>query len=152
MKHRLVFAALLLATAAGAVEPGEQLADPALETRARAISTELRCVQCQNQTIDESNAPLARDLRVIVRERLLAGDSDEEVVAFVQARYGDFVLLKPPFSAETAILWIGPFAVLALAGYWLARRPRSAAAAEPQPLTAEDEAQVDAALGHVRKD
>ncbi len=151
-KRLMLAALLLLATAAGAVQPGEQLADAALEARARSISTELRCVQCQNQTIDESNAPLARDLRFIVRERLLAGDSDEEVVAFVQARYGDFVLLKPPMSGETAFLWIGPFVLLAIAGLWLAKRSRTMPVAPPQPLSPEDEAQVDAVLGHIAKD
>ena len=150
MKKLLLLAALL-AFPAGAVEPGEQLGDPALEARARALSSELRCVQCQNQTIDESSAPLARDLRVIVRERIAAGDSDEEVLAFVQARYGDFVLLKPPLSAETAFLWVGPFLILAGAGLWLATRKRGSTDMIA-PLSAEEEARVEAVLGAIRKD
>lgn len=91
-----------------AVEPDEKLDDPVLEERARVISQGLRCVVCQNQTIDDSSAPLARDLRLIIRERLVDGDNDEEVVAFVVNRYGDFVLLKPPFQGETYLLWFGP--------------------------------------------
>lgn len=95
-----------------AVEPDEKLDDPVLEERARVISQGLRCVVCQNQTIDDSSAPLARDLRLIIRERLVAGDNDEEVVAFVVNRYGDFVLLKPPFQGETYLLWFGPALIL----------------------------------------
>lgn len=112
----------LLANPAVAVEPDELLADPALEARARELSRGLRCVQCQNQSIDESSAPLARDLRRLVRERLAAGDSDAEVIAAVRARYGDFVLLKPPVDGRTLLLWLGPFAVLAVAGGLLVRR------------------------------
>lgn len=111
----LVGAALVfssLASIALAVEPDERLDDVALEERARVISQELRCVVCQNQSIDDSSAPLARDLRLIIRERLVAGDNDEEVVAFVVSRYGDFVLLKPPFHGETYLLWFGPALIL----------------------------------------
>ena len=104
----LLLAMLLLAATAQAVEPSEMLKDPVLEARARAISQEIRCVVCQNQTIDDSNADLAHDLRVIVRERLMAGDTDQQVKDFLTARYGNFVLLKPPFLAKTFILWIGP--------------------------------------------
>ncbi len=93
---------------AGAVLPHEQLADPALEARARAISRELRCQVCQNQSIDDSNAPLAADLRKLVRERLSAGDKDETVLAFVVARYGDYVRLTPPMRRETLLLWLAP--------------------------------------------
>lgn len=100
---------------ANAVEPGEMLADPVAEKRARAISQELRCVVCQNQSIDESNAELARDLRVLVRERIRAGDSDQEVIAYVVSRYGDFVLLRPPVMGSTYVLWFGP-ALIMLAG------------------------------------
>jgi cytochrome c-type biogenesis protein CcmH len=100
--------ALALAAAAGAVEPEEQLADPALEARAREIGQELRCLVCQNQSIDESDADLARDLRRIVRERLTAGGTDDQVMAFVTARYGDYVLLRPPLRAGTLALWFGP--------------------------------------------
>lgn len=110
-----------LAAPAAAVQPDEVLADPALEARARAISAELRCMVCQNQSIDDSDAPLARDLRILVRERLEAGDSDDEVLAFVVDRYGEFVLLKPRFAPHTLILWLAP-AVALLAGAVLAWR------------------------------
>ena len=110
MKARLIFAFLLLATPAFAVLPSEQLADPALEARARAISSQLRCVVCQNQTIDDSDAELAHDLRVLLRQRLKAGDTDQQAIAFLVNRYGDYVLLKPPFEAETLLLWLGPSA------------------------------------------
>src|SRR5262245_8738528 len=109
----LVFLVCLCAlTPAGAVEPGEMLKDPALEARARRLSQELRCVVCQNQSIDESNAPLAHDLRVIVRERLAAGDSDAQVLAFVEARYGEFVLLRPRLKPQTLLLWLAPLLLL----------------------------------------
>ncbi|MBR9763576.1 MAG: cytochrome c-type biogenesis protein CcmH [Rhodobacteraceae bacterium] len=102
---------------AQAVEPDEILDDPALEARARDISKDLRCVVCQNQDIDSSNAGVARDLRLLVRERLVAGDTDAEVIEFVRARYGDYVLLKPPFKPETYALWLAPaFLVLFGAG------------------------------------
>ena len=104
--------ALTNAGAALAVQPDEVLADRALEARARAISHELRCMVCQNQSIDDSEAPLARDLRLLVRERLKAGDSDTQVVDFMVARYGEFVLLKPRISWHTAILWGAPLAIL----------------------------------------
>jgi len=109
----LAFVLLVLITLpAMATQPDEILADPVLEARARTIGAELRCLVCQNQSIDDSNAPLARDLRLIVRERLVAGDSDEQVLAFVVDRYGDYVLLQPPFKATTLLLWAAP--VLAL--------------------------------------
>src|SRR6266496_6496236 len=95
-----------------AVEPNEVLTDPALEARARALSKELRCMVCQNQSIDDSEAPLARDLRILVREHLQAGESDRQVIDFLVARYGEFVLLRPRFSWHTALLWLGPAAVL----------------------------------------
>jgi cytochrome c-type biogenesis protein CcmH len=99
---------------AAAVQPDERLADPALEARARDISAELRCLVCQNQSIDDSNAPLARDLRILVRERIEAGDSDATVRDYLVARYGDFILLKPPISPSTALLWLTPAIVLAV--------------------------------------
>jgi cytochrome c-type biogenesis protein CcmH len=105
---------LLLAGMARAVEPGEMLADPALEARARTISQEIRCLVCQNQSIDDSNADLAHDLRVLVRERLKAGDSDQQVKDYLVARYGDFVLLNPPFELKTVILWLWPLLLLLL--------------------------------------
>jgi cytochrome c-type biogenesis protein CcmH len=107
-----VLALLLAAGPAAAVRPDEVLADPALEARARDLSAELRCMVCQNQSIDDSEAPLARDLRLLLRERLLAGDSDAAIRAYLVARYGDFVLLKPPFKATTLILWVMPVLLL----------------------------------------
>jgi cytochrome c-type biogenesis protein CcmH len=116
---RLLFAAVLLVMIVGpsvhAVEPSERLADPALEARARTLSTELRCLVCQNQSIDESNADLAHDLRVLLRQRLVAGDTDQQVLDFVAARYGVFVLLDPPFAPLTWVLWLTP-PVLVLGG------------------------------------
>ncbi|MHB2167810.1 cytochrome c-type biogenesis protein [Alsobacter sp. R-9] len=145
-------AALLVAAvapAARAVQPGEVLADPKLEGRARALSTELRCLVCQNQSIDDSDAPLARDLRLIVREKLKEGASDAEIRDFLVARYGEFVLLKPPFGWHTALLWLAPFAVLAAGAAALiarARRP-SAVVTEAAPLTEEERAEVERMLG-----
>lgn len=114
-----------------AVEPDEVLNDPVLEGRARDISQELRCLVCQNQSIDDSNAELAKDLRVIVRERLVEGDSNQEVLDFVVARYGDYVLLRPPMKPETYALWFGPAAILLIAGIgvavWLRRKSSDAA-------------------------
>ena len=128
--------AILLAVAPGlpalAVQPGEILPDPAMERRARAISSELRCLVCQNQSIDDSDAPLAKDLRVLVRERLVAGDSDTAVREFVVARYGDFVLLRPPFDVRTALLWAAPLLILLAALLFTWRRGR----AMPAPDTA----------------
>lgn len=127
---------------APAVEPGEMLADPQLEQRARALSAELRCLVCQNQSIDDSNAPLARDLRLLVRERLAAGDSDSAVRTFVVARYGEFVLLKPPLSARTVLLWMTPLVILAMVA-WLVvsamRRRSVAAGAGAERLSGEEE-------------
>lgn len=108
----LFFAAVLSAPPVLAVLPSEQLADPRLEARARAISQELRCVVCQNQTIDESDATLAHDLRMIVRERLRAGDTDAQVKSYIVNRYGPYVLLKPPLEPATVLLWFGPLVVL----------------------------------------
>lgn len=118
MKAKLIAAAALLAASTApalAVEPDEILEDPALEQRARDIGRELRCITCQSQSIDDSNAPLARDLRIVVRERLVAGDSDDEVMAYVTGRYGDYVRLRPAMRADTALLWLTP-ALALLAG------------------------------------
>ena len=112
---------LLASISAQAVQPDEVLPDPVLEARARAISEGLRCLVCQNQSIDDSNAPLARDLRLLVRERLKAGDSDGQVTQFIEDRYGEFVLLRPPLNAETILLWLAPLLVL-LAAVWVAVR------------------------------
>src|SRR6516165_11614270 len=131
-----------------AVEPDEMLSDPALEVRARALSKELRCMVCQNQSIDDSEAPLARDLRILVRERLTEGDSDQQVVDFVVDRYGEFVLLRPRFNWHTALLWLTPPGALiggALVMWLSARRRRSANAAsagEGERLTPAEEARL----------
>jgi cytochrome c-type biogenesis protein CcmH len=122
------------------VLPDEMLADPALEARARTISEELRCVVCQNQSIDDSDAPLARDLRIIVREQLQQGKSDTQVRDYVVARYGNFVLLKPPVEPATWALWAGPFALLLLGGLALWLWSRRARPAEALPLSAEEAA------------
>src|SRR6185436_12394733 len=139
---------LALMTPALAVEPSEMLKDPALEGRAREIGRNLRCVVCQNQAIDDSNAEVAHDMRRAVRERLVAGDSDGQVMAFMVARYGDYVLLKPPFNAGTWLLWLGGPLVLLLAGgaLLLAARRRSSPTA-PAPLTAEERARLSDLLG-----
>ena len=142
-----VCALLVIASPTFAVLPSEQLSDPKLEARARHISQELRCVVCQNQTIDDSDAPLAHDLRVILRERLLAGDSDEQAKAYLVKRYGTYVLLKPPFQTNTLLLWLGPFALLgiggALAGWYLIGRSRLDAASQ---LSADERAKLEALL------
>jgi cytochrome c-type biogenesis protein CcmH len=135
-------AALALAGPAQAVTPDEQLADPKLEARARALSQELRCLVCQNQSIDDSAAPLAHDLRVILRERLAAGDSDKQAVAYLVSRYGDFVLLRPPFQADTWALWLGPLAVLLLGGAGVGVYMRGRARNADAPLSAADEAEA----------
>jgi cytochrome c-type biogenesis protein CcmH len=140
--RRLLIVALLtlfVVPTAMAVEPDEIISDPALEARARALSKELRCMVCQNQSIDDSDAPLAHDLRVLVRERLQAGESDQQVIDFLVARYGEFVLLRPRFSWHTALLWFGPATILIIGAYGvlvLARRYRTNRAAEQETLTA----------------
>lgn len=140
-----------LASPALAVQPDEVLKDPAMEARAREISKELRCLVCQNQSIDDSNAPLARDLRVLVRERLVAGDDDSGVLGYITARYGDYVLLRPPFKASTYVLWIGPVVVLLLgilgAVVFLRGRNRPVTAGDTEaPLTPEERARLDKLL------
>jgi cytochrome c-type biogenesis protein CcmH len=141
-------AALLIAAAAGAVEPSERLADPALEARARALSRELRCLVCQNQSIDESNADLAHDLRVLIRQRLAAGDSDRQVLDYLVARYGVFVLLDPPFEPATWLLWLGPPLLLAGTGLVLLLRARRRRPEAVSPsLTDEERARAAVLLG-----
>lgn len=115
---RMLLAFILCASAVGAVEPDEILSDPILEARARDISADLRCVVCQNEPIDTSNAGVARDLRLLVRERLIAGDTNEQVFEYVVARYGDYVLLNPPWKSTTYVLWLTP-AFLAFFGVFL---------------------------------
>jgi cytochrome c-type biogenesis protein CcmH len=134
-----------------AVQPEEILGDARLEQRARALSQELRCMVCQNQSIDDSEAPLAKDLRVLVRERLTAGDSDNQVIDFLVARYGEFVLLKPRVTAHTLLLWLAPFAVLLVGAiaFFLAGRRRGAEAtprAGAEHLSADEEARVAALI------
>jgi len=142
----VILLALSLAAPALAVQPDEILKDPKLEARARALSQELRCMVCQNQSIDDSDAPLAKDLRVLVRERLTAGDSDSQVIDFLVTRYGEFVLLRPRMTAHTLLLWLAPFAILLVGAIaFLAARRRTAAAA-PERLTADEEARINALL------
>jgi cytochrome c-type biogenesis protein CcmH len=148
-----LLAAFMLLSAARpvyAVTPGEMLPDAGMEARAREISQLLRCVVCQNQSIDDSSAPLAQDLRVLVRERLTSGDTNAQAIQFIVARYGNFVLLKPPVQRNTLLLWFGPALLLALAAFAL-RRTLAAQAARPQtaeaePLSADDERRLAALL------
>ncbi len=135
---------------AGAVLPGEVLGDLALEARARALSAELRCMVCQNQSIDDSDAELAHDLRVLVRERLVAGDTDEEVIDFVVARYGEFVLLKPRFNTRNALLWAMPAVLLVIGGIvaLAAARSRRKPAAS---LSDEENAELARILGESKR-
>lgn len=145
--------ALLAALPAVAVQPAEMLADPALEQRARALGHELRCLVCQNQSIDDSDAALARDLRLLVRERINAGDSDNEVRDFLVARYGEFILLKPRFSMQTALLWSLPLVALGLGGF-AARalfRRREEETEPVVPLDVEEEKALDAILSERQK-
>jgi cytochrome c-type biogenesis protein CcmH len=151
---KAILLALMIAVAAasaGAVEPGEVLGDPVLEARAREIGRGLRCLVCQNQSIDDSDAELARDLRVLVRERLKSGDSDEQVVDYVVSRYGDFVLLDPPFKAATYALWLGPAAlatigVIAVVVFYR-RRGGAATDGAPPPLSETEKRRLAGLLG-----
>jgi cytochrome c-type biogenesis protein CcmH len=148
--RRIVLTCLLLLVpiAVHAVQPDEIMADPKMEARARTLSAELRCMVCQNESIDESNADLARDLRLLVRERLQAGDSDEQIRAFLVRRYGDFILLKPPFKFETWLLWAAPFLILFAGGtiiLFARRRPSQSATASA--LSEAERAKLDTLLG-----
>ena len=148
---RMVWLGLLLALAAvcldpapaAAVQPDEMLTNPALEARARALSQNLRCLVCQNQSIDDSDATLARDLRILLRERLTAGDTDQQAMDFIVARYGNFVLLKPPLKASTLVLWLGPGLLMLTAGFGFFRylRRRQVAPAPPA-FSPEDDARL----------
>jgi cytochrome c-type biogenesis protein CcmH len=132
-----------------AVQPNEMLQDPALEARARALSAHLRCLVCQNQSIDDSDAPLAKDLRLLVRERLVAGDSDNEVTNYLVARYGEFVLLRPPFAMHTLLLWLTPLLLLlaAVAGIgWRVVTGRRVPI-QTAPLTAAEQRRLAGLLG-----
>ena len=153
MKRMLLILALVFAAApAWAVNPSEMLKDPGQESRARDISKGLRCLVCQNQSIDDSDAELARDLRIIVRERISAGDSNEQVEKFVVDRYGDYVLLKPPFKATTYLLWFGPLGLLLLAvwlavGFYRRRGVTSDSVEATATLTADEERKLKQLLG-----
>ena len=138
----LVTLALLAPAArALAVQPDEMLPDPALETRARGLSKELRCMVCQNQSIDDSDAPLARDLRLLVREHLRAGETDRQVLDFLIARYGEFVLLRPRFAPHTALLWLTPLGVLVIGALGIAMSARRQRSSEGN-LTADEEGRL----------
>ena len=139
---------VLVATSALAVQPDEVLDDPVLEERARDISKEIRCLVCRNESIDDSNAGLARDLRLLVRERVVAGDTDQEVKDFLVARYGEFVLLNPPFNTGNLMLWLsGPLVfLLGLGGAVLFLRGRAKAEISDVPLSAEEQSEVDRLL------
>ncbi len=152
---KALFAALFLWVAtvgtALAVMPDEVLSDAGLEARARALSQQLRCMVCQNQSIDDSDAQLAKDLRVVVRERLVAGDSDAAILDFVEARYGAFVLLKPRLNAHTIALWASPVLVVLAGAFLIWRRKRQAAATDaPSVLTADEEARLEDVLEHYK--
>jgi len=145
-----LFLALVSATTAAlAVTPDEMSSDPAIEARARQISLGLRCVVCQNQSIDDSNAPLAHDLRVLVRERLAKGDSDRQAVDYIVARYGNFVLLRPPVQFDTLLLWFGPFVLLGVAALVVKRTlsfQEHAAPDAARPLSADEQKRVAAMM------
>jgi cytochrome c-type biogenesis protein CcmH len=148
--RNIILACLLVLTplTARAVQPDEIMTDQRLEARARALSAQLRCMVCQNESIDESNADLARDLRLLVRERLQAGDSDDQIRAFLVRRYGDFILLKPPFKPETWLLWGAPFLVLLVGGciIFIARR-RQKSLVPANLLSEAERAKLNALLG-----
>jgi len=152
---RLLLAALLLVAlgegAARAVEPAERLSDPALEARARVLSKELRCLVCQNQSIDESNADLAHDLRLLLRQRLVAGDTNRQVLDYIAARYGVFVLLEPPFAPLTWLLWLTPpFLILSAGGVLLLRARRRRPEPTVRGLTQDESARAALLLGDPR--
>ncbi len=151
MTRLLAALLLVLAVPAAAVLPSEQLKDPALEGRARTVSAQLRCVVCQNQSIDDSDAPLAHDLRVIVRERITAGDSDAQAIQYLVDRYGHYVLLKPPFERATWLLWLGPALVLVAGGAAIALFLRRRAGATDAELDAAEQAEVARLLGETRR-
>jgi cytochrome c-type biogenesis protein CcmH len=155
MMAAFVALVLLAAPAAYAVQPDEIMSDPVKEARARDLSRELRCMVCQNQSIDDSDAPLARDLRLLVRERIAAGDSNSQVLDFLVARYGEFVLLKPRFERQTMLLWLLAPLLLAGGGFalWRQNRRRAQVGADiPQPpLTPDEQAQLAALMSEDAK-
>ncbi len=148
MRWLIALIAIMLAAPTLAVLPDEMLRDPRLEARARVISQQLRCVVCQNQTIDDSDAPLARDLRLLVRERLTRGDSDHQAIEYLVARYGNYVLLKPPFERATLLLWLGPAAFVLIGGIGVVAYfgRRRVTPDDNGALSAEEAARVDALL------
>jgi cytochrome c-type biogenesis protein CcmH/NrfF len=137
---------LALSGAAQAVKPDEMLTDPALEARARALSEGLRCMVCQNQSIDESDADLARDLRILVRERLKAGETDKQVIDYIVSRYGEFVLLKPRFELRTLLLWGAPVLLLLAGGLFVFRASRARRSVEAEALTEQEKAAIEILL------
>ncbi len=149
IKRVLILVCLAFAAfPAAAVEPDEVLADPVLEARARTLSAQLRCLVCQNQSIDDSDAPLAKDLRLLVRERLVAGDTDPQVLDFLVDRYGEFVLLNPPLNRSTYLLWFTPFVLLAIAAIFIAMRISRPGPAARTGLSADEEAELAKILDH----
>jgi cytochrome c-type biogenesis protein CcmH len=152
MKARFSVALLVLMLAFGfagsalAVKPDEMLADPVLEARARTLSEGLRCMVCQNQSIDESDADLARDLRILVRQRLVAGDTDQQVMDYVVSRYGEFVLLKPRFDLRNALLWGTPVLLLLIGGVFIVLSARSRRVLVTKSLSSDEQAALDAIL------
>jgi cytochrome c-type biogenesis protein CcmH len=139
MKRLIItLTALFLSSGVYAVQPDERLADAGLEQRAREVSKALRCVVCQNETIDDSSAELARDMRILVRARISAGDTNEQVLAYMVQSYGDFVLLKPRLTPDTLMLWFGPFLVLIIGGVVIVRRLRKPVVAAPVALSEDD--------------
>lgn len=146
-RFAFLFVLLSLALPAFAVQPSEVLDDPALEARARQLSSGLRCMVCQNQSIDDSDAELARDLRVLVRERLVAGETDEQVIDYVVSRYGEFVLLQPRFNMRNALLWAAPILLLAIGGAFIVAQSRRRTRPVTQALSAEEESRLKEILG-----
>ena len=147
MKHLSFIAVLLISGAAFAVEPKEMLKDPALEARAREVSQQLRCVQCQNENIDESDADIAHHMRLLVRERITAGDSNDQIVAYMTSRYGDYVRLQPRFMPRTYLLWFGPALVLLMGAVVAARRLRRDFTTAT-PLSEEERRELEAVNEH----
>ena len=148
IRAMILVLALIAAAPAAAVQPDEMLSDPALEARARELSARVRCLVCQNQSIDDSNADLARDLRKLVRERLVAGAGDQQVLDYLTDRYGPFVLLEPPRNRSTWLLWYGPFALLGMgaAGIAIAAMLKAGRRGAPEPLSAEERSRLEALL------
>ena len=141
MKWLAPLFALLFVSAAFAVEPKEMLADPALEARARVIGAQLACVVCQGETIDESNAEIAGDMRVLVRQRITQGETNDQIIGYMVSRYGDYVRLNPRFMPRTYLLWFGPFVILLIGAFVVARRLRRGTTGDTvEPLTPDEQA------------